>query len=142
MCQETFLRAFRALPAFRGQAKFSSWLYRIALNVARDLQRSAWHRRVVPLGGAGTTLVGKELSPPQALEKQEAKERLRQAIMNLRQDEKEVFLLRQNGSLTFEQIAGLTGVSSSTAHRRYLAALSALRERLRVPCPKHPTTWT
>src|SRR5262245_5286214 len=36
ICQETFLRAFRALPAFRGQAKFSSWIYRIALNLCRD----------------------------------------------------------------------------------------------------------
>src|SRR4249919_3513324 len=40
VCQETFLRAFRALPGFRGQAKFSSWLYRIALNLSRD-----WIRR-------------------------------------------------------------------------------------------------
>ena len=39
MCQETFLRAFRALPGFRGQAKFSSWLYRIALNLCRDWMR-------------------------------------------------------------------------------------------------------
>src|SRR5512142_382051 len=40
VCQETFLRAFRALSGFRGQAKFSSWLYRIALNLCRD-----WIRR-------------------------------------------------------------------------------------------------
>ena len=40
VCQETFLRAFRALPAFKGQAKFSSWIYRIALNLCRD-----WIRR-------------------------------------------------------------------------------------------------
>jgi len=40
VCQETFLRAFRALPGFRGQAKFSSWLFRIALNLCRD-----WIRR-------------------------------------------------------------------------------------------------
>src|SRR5450631_1675242 len=39
VCQETFLRAFRALPKFRGQAKFSSWLYRIALNLCRDWMR-------------------------------------------------------------------------------------------------------
>jgi RNA polymerase sigma-70 factor (ECF subfamily) len=42
------------------------------------------------------------------------------------------------GGLTFEQVGALAGVSSSTAHRRYLAALSALRERLRVPCPNSP----
>ena len=41
--QETFLRAFRALPGFKGQAKFSSWLYRIALNLCRD-----WIRRQKP----------------------------------------------------------------------------------------------
>src|SRR5678816_3889080 len=39
VCQETFLRAFRALNGFRGQAKFSSWLYRIALNLCRDWMR-------------------------------------------------------------------------------------------------------
>src|SRR4249920_3426013 len=39
VCQETFLRAFRALGGFRGQAKFSSWLYRIALNLCRDWMR-------------------------------------------------------------------------------------------------------
>src|ERR1700757_1724497 len=39
VCQETFLRAFRALPGFRGQSKFSSWLYRIALNLCRDWMR-------------------------------------------------------------------------------------------------------
>ena len=45
--QETFLRAFRALPAFRGQAKFSSWLYRIALNLCRDWVR---RERRAPIG--------------------------------------------------------------------------------------------
>src|SRR6201988_4374502 len=40
VCQDTFLRAFRALPNFKGQAKFSSWLYRITLNLCRD-----WIRR-------------------------------------------------------------------------------------------------
>ena len=40
VCQETFLRAYRSLKGFRGQAKFSSWLYRIALNVVRDFSRS------------------------------------------------------------------------------------------------------
>src|SRR6201987_1181124 len=46
VCQETFLRAYRALPRFRGQAKFSSWIYRIALNLCRDWMR---RERRVPL---------------------------------------------------------------------------------------------
>src|SRR4051812_21979027 len=52
VCQETFLRAFRALPAFRGQAKFSSWLYRIALNLCRDwLRRERRAAILQPPGG-------------------------------------------------------------------------------------------
>src|SRR5260370_39992161 len=49
VCQETFLRAFRGLPRFRGQAKFSSWLYRIALNLCRDWMR---RQRRTPVGQA------------------------------------------------------------------------------------------
>src|SRR5215213_11198489 len=49
VCQETFLRAFRALPAFRGQAKFSSWIYRIALNLCRDWIRRERRTPVSPL---------------------------------------------------------------------------------------------
>src|SRR5205814_9913351 len=60
VCQETFLRAFRALPGFRGQAKFSSWLYRSALNLCRDWVRRARRRRAVQpaVGGARMGLAG------------------------------------------------------------------------------------
>src|SRR6476620_5131480 len=49
VAQETFLRAFRALPGFKGQAKFSSWLYRIALNLCRDWIRRKKRTPVSPL---------------------------------------------------------------------------------------------
>ena len=49
VCQETFLRAFRALPGFKGQAKFSSWLYRITLNLCRDwIRRPGYSRTAAP----------------------------------------------------------------------------------------------
>src|SRR5438876_8660342 len=51
VCQETFLRAFRALPGFRGQAKFSSWLYRIALNLCRDWVRRERRSAIVQPAG-------------------------------------------------------------------------------------------
>src|SRR5512136_1009426 len=49
VCQETFLRAYRALSGFRGQAKFSSWLYRITLNLCRDWIRRQRRTPVVQL---------------------------------------------------------------------------------------------
>ncbi len=60
------------------------------------------------------------------------------ALQKLPLEQRETLVAHLWGGLTFEQIGELTGVSSSTAHRRYLAGLSALRERLRVPCPNDP----
>jgi RNA polymerase sigma factor (sigma-70 family) len=62
------------------------------------------------------------------------------ALQTLPIEERETLIAHLWGGLTFEQIGELAGVSSSTAHRRYLAGLSALRERLRVPCPHNEKT--
>lgn len=64
------------------------------------------------------------------------------ALQSLPLDQREILVAHLWGGLTFEQIGELVGVSSSTAHRRYLAGLSALRERLRVSCPNDPKTST
>ena len=58
------------------------------------------------------------------------------ALEGLPVEARETVIAHLWGGLTFEQIGELTGVSSSTAHRRYVQALTVLRERLRVPCPK------
>jgi len=61
-----------------------------------------------------------------------------EALQTLSIEHRETLVAHLWGGLTFEQIGELTGVSSSTAHRRYLAGLSALRERLGVQCPNDP----
>ena len=72
---------------------------------------------------------------PQALDGETATA----ALEALPLEEREVVIAHLWGGLPFEQIGRLAGVSSSTAHRRYLKALTTLRERLRVPCP-NPST--
>ena len=64
------------------------------------------------------------------------------ALQRLPIEQRETLVAHLWGGLTFEQIGELTGVSSSTAHRRYLAGLESLRERLRVSCPNDPKTWS
>jgi RNA polymerase sigma-70 factor (ECF subfamily) len=108
-----------------------AWIFRVGLNVARDFQRSAWHRRTRQLTGGESVLLSKEPSPSQALEKQEAKERLRQAIFRLRPEEKEVFLLRQNANLTYEEIALIRRSPVGTVKTQMRSALQKLREHLR-----------
>jgi RNA polymerase sigma factor (sigma-70 family) len=61
------------------------------------------------------------------------------ALETLPIEEREIVVAHLWGGLTFEQAGRLTGASSSTTHRRYLKALSTLRERLRVPCPNRST---
>src|SRR5919106_2958140 len=69
VCQETFLRAFRGLPGFRGQAKFSSWLYRIALNLCRDWLRKQRRAPVqqIPEGVDPVDMAG-ETGPAESIE--------------------------------------------------------------------------
>src|SRR5678816_1511750 len=69
VCQETFLRAFRALPGFKGQAKFSSWLYRIALNLCRDWIRRKKRTPVVDMPeGVDVAELAAEQGPVESIE--------------------------------------------------------------------------
>src|SRR5262249_27098449 len=97
---------------------------------AKDLQRSAWRRRVKPLLGADIMPIVVEREPGQDVEDQEALDRLRQAIRTLRPEEREVFLLRQNGDLTYEQIAELRNRPVGTVKTQMRSALQKLRKVL------------
>lgn len=128
--QETFLKCWRAREGLPDIQNIRAWIFRIGLNTAKDLQRSAWHRRARPLMGEHAMLIGREAPPTELLEHQESVERLRRAILDLRQEEKEVFLLRQNGDLTYEQIAELHNSPVGTVKTQMRSALHKLRKVL------------
>ena len=75
-------------------------------------------------------MAGNDPAPGQALEHKESVERLRQAILDLREEEKEVFLLRQNGELTYEQIAEVSHRPVGTVKTQMRSALQKLRKVL------------
>ena len=75
-------------------------------------------------------VTGSEAAPLQSMEHHESIERLRQAIHGLRQEEKEVFLLRQNGDLTYEQIAEMRKSPVGTVKTQMRSALQKLRKVL------------
>src|SRR5262249_57549839 len=106
MAQEAFLHWWRHQDSLPDVRNMRAWIFRIGLNAARDLRRSAWRRRVRPFVGDETMLIDENGTPPgQELEDTETLHRVRQAVMDLRPEEQAVFLLRQNGELTYEQIA-------------------------------------
>jgi RNA polymerase sigma-70 factor (ECF subfamily) len=128
--QETFIKCWRAQESLPAVLNLRAWIFRVGLNTAKDLQRSAWRRRAKPLSGEPGMLMGRETAPADLLEHWEDVDRLRQAIHGLRQEEKEVFLLRQNGDLTYEQIAELRNSPVGTVKTQMRSALHKLREVL------------
>jgi RNA polymerase sigma-70 factor (ECF subfamily) len=128
--QEAFLKCWRARDTLAGVQNLRAWIFRVGMNTARDIQRSAWSRRVKPLVGEELMMSARDDPPALALEDQEALERLRKAIGDLRQEEKEVFLLRQNGDLTYEQIAEIRRAPVGTVKTQMRSALIKLRKVL------------
>ena len=128
--QDAFLKCWRAQDGLGEVQNLRAWIFRVGLNVAKDLQRSAWRRRARPLVGAEIMPIVDETAPGQSLEDQETLSRLRQALLELRPEEKEVFLLRQNGNLTYEQIAELRHRPVGTVKTQMRSALQKLRKVL------------
>ena len=128
--QEAFLKCWNARDQIHQVVNLRAWIFRVAFNTAKDLQRSAWNRRAKPLRGEAFMMLGHEPAPGQSLEHRESVERVRQAILNLRAEEKEVFLLRQNGELTYEQIAEMRHCPVGTVKTQMRSALEKLRKIL------------
>ncbi len=130
VAQDAFLRCWRTRDGLPDIQNLRAWIFRVALNAAKDLQRSAWRRRSRPMLGAEAMTTADTTSPLQALEDQESLARLRKALLDLRPEEKEVFLLRQNGELTYEQIAELHNRPVGTVKTQMRSALQKLRKVL------------
>lgn len=128
--QEAFLKCWKHRHETAGVQNLRAWIFRVGLNTAKDLQRSAWNRKVKPMVTEEIMIAARDPAPGLALEDQEAVERLRAAIVSLRPDEKEVFLLRQNGDLTYEQIAEIRNAPVGTVKTQMRTALIKLRRVL------------
>ncbi len=130
VAQEVFLRCSRAQDGIPAVQNLRAWIFRVGINAAKDVQRSAWRRRVKPLVGADAMPIVDAVPATRGLEDQETLQQLRQALTHLRPEEKEVFLLRQNGELTYEQIAEIKERPVGTVKTQMRSALQKLRQVL------------
>ncbi len=128
--QEAFVKCWRSLDKIPEIDNLRAWIFRVALNTGRDLRKTAWRRKRQSLPGDGTMLRSKQAGPAEAAELDEELARLRAAVLELRPEEKEVFLMRQNGELTYDEIAAAVGIPTGTAKTRMRLALTKLREAL------------
>jgi RNA polymerase sigma-70 factor, ECF subfamily len=135
VAQETFLRAFRALKGFKGQAKFSSWLYRITLNLCRDWMRRE-RRTPVSQAPEGVDIIemAGEATPSESIEDLVSRHELGRAVGKamalLPEEQRTAIILKEYHGLTFQEIAELQGCPLSTVKTRLYQGLSVLRRHL------------
>lgn len=127
--QETFLKCWRKQHQLEKIENLKAWVFRIALNTGRDIRKTAWKRRRESLVEEAN-MVSTSEGPEAGLMRNEQISQLRQAVLQLKPNEQEVFLLRQNGGLTYDQIANAMGLPVGTVKTRMRSAINRLRQTI------------
>src|ERR1700686_4043608 len=84
--QDAFIKCWNAREQLPQVVNLRAWIFRVCFNTAKDMQRSAWHRRAKPLLAEQYTMMAKDAGPGQTLERKESVDRLRRAILDLREE--------------------------------------------------------
>lgn len=138
LSQEVFFSVFRTIGSFRGQSALKTWIYRIAINQARNRQRW-WRRRhkadqvsldqhVAAHGDLRQP--GEHTSPDRAYARKELAEKLWTALDRLPFDQRTVIVLREIDGLSYDDIAFSLGVAVGTVKSRLTRARQTLRQQL------------
>jgi RNA polymerase sigma-70 factor (ECF subfamily) len=140
--QDVFVKIYRSLKKFRLEASFSTWLYRIGVNTCKNRLKSREYRyrkKMVRIhnpeeaekGGAYEDLMDEAQSPVMEIEKKERTMMIHRAIQSLPNDYKAVVVLRDVEGLSYEEIAGVTGLKLGTVKSKLARARMDLREKLK-----------
>ena len=133
IAQEAFLAAWRGLPAFRGEAGFATWLYRLASNATIDyLRRQRKQRGELSLDDEelGLDAVDAGPGPQDAAEGEEVRSAVAAGLGALSEGHRQVLVLRELQGLSYEEIAAVLAVDLGTVKSRISRARSALRKIL------------
>lgn len=127
--QEAFVAAWRALPNFRGDAKFSTWLYRLTTNAAIDVMRREKRHQTVG-DGEMIDVADDADSPQETVERTEQQEAVQKALSTLSEEYREILLLRYMEELDYSEIAEVLQLPSGTVKSRINRAKAALKAAL------------
>lgn len=136
LSQETFFNAWRGLPNFHFESRFSTWLYRLASNVTIDFLRKEKRRRSVNVTSLSTEeddaqrlldIPDDRFTPHQATERRELQDTVRRGIDCLSEEHRQILLLRELGGLSYAEIAQKLNLEEGTVKSRIARARSALK---------------
>ena len=131
VAQEVFLSAFKSIHQFRGEANFSTWLYRIGLNHASTRRKSlhSSQQRHIPLDGTEVIADG-AVDPAKNVEHKEIQQRVQQALNSLDPEDARIILLRDLQDVPYEDVAEMLDIPVGTVKSRLHRARQALRTSL------------
>ncbi len=131
LAQEVFIKAYRSLARYRGDASFSTWLYRIALNHLKDhLRRRRPETAILEAVGAGLVAAGEGSDPEREVEAMESRLLLEQALAELPETYRRVIYLYHYRGLSYAEIGECLKLSKRGVETRLYRATMMLRDRL------------
>ncbi len=137
LAQESFIKIYQALPNFRGDSSFSTWIYHITVNVCRDELRKRQRRPTVSLdehAGDGNNSTYEIRStapgPEEMLDRSETQAMIQHCLNNLSEDYRTILVMREIQELAYEEIAEILGCSLGTVKSRLSRARQALKEKI------------
>jgi len=135
--QEAFLKAYRQLSGFRGESKFSVWLYRLTYNLCIDFLRKSAAAKTVSLDYEDATGDVKPLEipdmrdlPEESAIRQETRQNIAESIEKLPQNHREILVMREVTGMSYEDISESLGISTGTVKSRLARAREKLIEIL------------
>ena len=135
--QESFLKAYHSLHSFRGDSRFSVWLYRIVSNTCLDFLRERKRRAEVPLERGDeeeereeTQIRDESLSPESLFERKLTREAVQRGLESLPEDQRKILLLREIQGFSYEEIGRILSLESGTVKSRIFRARRKLCEFL------------
>lgn len=137
LAQDTFLKLYHALPGFRGESSFTTWLYRITANACRDEIRRQQRFHVVSLDsetanhGANymSRVSGSAPSPEEVFERKEFNGVIQQCINSLSDEHRLILIMREIQGMSYDEIAGVLQCSLGTVKSRLSRARRAFKEK-------------
>lgn len=138
LTQETFFNAWRGLPRFHAESKFSTWLYRLATNATIDFLRREKRRRAVPVTSLSQEdepnraldIPDQRFTPQTELERRELREAIERGLGQLSDEHRQVLVLRELNGLSYGEIAQILNIEEGTVKSRISRARLALRKIL------------
>ncbi|MCI0413653.1 RNA polymerase sigma factor [bacterium] len=135
LSQEVFMKVFTAIKDFRGEAKLSSWLYRIAMNTCIDKTRRK-HLKIVDIDEKVYEQATNGKNPEQELHARSTQEQIEQALQKLPPRQRSIFVMRHYNELMLREIAEALGISEGTVKAQLFRAIQRLQKELGALRPR------